>query len=785
MGGVLAGAVPHHARVGSSRHAPLPVRHVRPADRQARRGYHLRLPLAAGLAGLLALLVFAFVPSVSRAAGCPNEPARQGASAALPDCRAYEMVTPPVKNDAIIGKEFIGLGTYFSEDGNRLMAPTIQCFGEVGSCVGERGLEGTIYQFERGPAGWGSRAVSLPAPVFGVSSVWQADPDTGLALLSAPLPNGPDELYRVASDGSYEPIGPVSETLRYPGETREKGSLATADLSHVVIESNRAEWEFDKSEHETMYEYSGVGNVSPQLVGVTGPAGSTDLVSVCGTELFHAPASLSADGRTVYFEAQPCAGGTGVNAKTPVPAYELYARVDGSRTVKISERLPASCTTAPCLGSPPGDALFQGASSDGSRAFFLSTQQLTDDATEDTTSADSTHFGECPGTHGVGGCNLYESECPAHCEDPAKRRLIDVSAGDSSGGGPRVQGVTAMSPDGSHIYFVAKGVLSGEANSEGQRAESGAENLYLYDDAEPGHVTFITQLSPEDENEFHGLGERPNLTPDGRFLVFQSHRALTRDDTRGEGPTQVYRYDAQTRKLVRISVGQHGYDNNGNAGVGRAEIQSAAAGSDDGVGYPRMDPTMSNDGSFVFFESPVGLTPQALNDVRTASGGLANNVYEWHEGTVSLISDGRDTEASELGLLLIGASGSGADVFFKTADPLVPQDTDTQRDIYDAHICSAASPCPTPVTAPVPCVGEGCHSPAAPSAQPPAPATSTFTGPGDLTPPPLTVVPVHQTAAQLRAQKLTGALKACRKTRSKQRRAACEKRARRAYGRHT
>ncbi len=698
------------------------------------------------------------------------------------------MVTPPVKNDAVIGKEFIGLGTYFSEDGNRVMAPTVQCFGEVGSCVGERGLEGTIYQFERGAGGWGSRAFSLPASVFGMDSVWQGDPDTGLAWLSAPLPNGPDELYRVASDGSYEPIGPVSETLRYPGEAEVNYDIATSDLSHVVFFGTFKLWAFDKTEKNgVMYEYSGVGNASPQLVGVTGPAGSTDLIGVCGTELSLDATGLSADGRTVYFEAEPCkAGGTGVNAGTPVPAYELYARVDGSRTVKISERVPASCQTAACLSSLPRDAAFQGASSDGSRAFFTSTQQLTDDATEDTSSEDSARTGgQCHGTRGFGGCNLYESDCPAHCEDPAERRLVDVSAGDSSGGGPRVQGVTAMSPDGSHIYFVAKGVLSGEVNGEGQRAESGAENLYLYDDAEPGHVTFIAQLSAEDEGDRCCLGGA-NVTPDGRFLVFKSHRALTRDDTRGEGPNQVYRYDAQTRTLVRISVGQDGYDQDGNTGTGSAAIVSAVFGFDNGIGFPRMDPTMSNDGSYVFFESPVGLTPGALNDVRTPTGALANNVYEWHEGTVSLISDGKDTEASQLGPLLIGASGSGADVFFKTADPLAPQDTDTQRDFYDAHICSPASPCPTPTptTAPVPCVGEGCHSPATPSAQPAAPATSTFTGPGNLTPTPPTAA-VHRTAAQLRAQKLTGALKACRKTRSKQRRAACEKRARRAYGRHT
>jgi Tol biopolymer transport system component len=53
------------------------------------------------------------------------------------------------------------------------------------------------------------------------------------------------------------------------------------------------------------------------------------------------------------------------------------------------------------------------------------------------------------------------------------------------------------------------------------------------------------------------------VTPDGRFLVFTSHRALTADDTRGDGPAQVYEYDAQTGTLTRVSIGQDGYNENG------------------------------------------------------------------------------------------------------------------------------------------------------------------------------------------------------------------------------
>jgi hypothetical protein len=77
----------------------------------------------------------------------------------------------------------------------------------------------------------------------------------------------------------------------------------------------------------------------------------------------------------------------------------------------------------------------------------------------------------------------------------------------------------------------------------------------------------------------------------------------------------------------------------------------------------------------VFFESPAKLTPLALEDVE--------NIYEYHDGRVSLISDGQDESGYTK---LIGTDESGDDVFFDTADRLAPQDTDTLVDVYDARV---------------------------------------------------------------------------------------------------
>ncbi len=710
----------------------------------------------------------------------------------LPDGRGYEMVTPIHKNAALIGTPLVGLFTEASEDGKHVFASALQCFQNIESCNGTYLHEGASYEFARTNTGWITRPLSASASSFAVENTWAFGPNEGTALLSAQPPEGGSEtFYARQPGGTLQPIGPILEHQQ-PGHTLEinrEETIATRDLSHMVYQGAVSLWpSLDASATKSLYEYIGTGNTSPVLVGVSGGLGSTSLISNCtelggGTGLEDHLGGLSGDGRTVYFST--CGG-------------ELYARIDQERTDAISEPTANSaCKTAECLShtgpthtSQFRAAHFTSASDDGSHVVFTSTQQLTDSARQDPNATHSALGSGCEEITSGSGCNLYLSECPAHCENEAARQLIDVSAGDSSGGGPQVQGVLAASADGTHTYFVAKSVLTAAANSEGAVAHPGELNLYAFEH-QPGstenHTTFIGRLAETDKGEWEHGDVVANVTSDGRYLVFTSHRALTRDDTRLEGPAQVYRYDAETETLVRVSAGEEGYNDDGNAGSGDARIAEAFRTVNSSPA--RRDPTMSNDGAFVFFESPIALTKNALDDVASGSGNglLAENIYEYHNGEISLISDGKDTAETGkpyLGAVeLLGSDSSGANVFFTTTDQLVPQDTDTQRDIYDAHICTTSEPCISAAAETVVSCEEDCHPASETHNPPPLAASITFTGPGNLPVPTVKPAVKPKSKPLTRVQKLAKALKSCKKDKNKKKRSTCEKSAHKRFGR--
>jgi hypothetical protein len=667
--------------------------------------------LAHCLAALaIALLTPAATLASATGAGCPNH-ASPGFRSYLPDCRAYELVTPAYKEAMAVNSNG-GL----SHDGTRLIMRSYGSFAGVDSAP----IGGAIYMANRASTGW--HTTPLEAPLIATYPRFDGNASSYDLTRNLWAPTFPDQaaedIYVHEGDGTFIRVGPggppgaIEPRLNFVGASGDLSHLVFNDRAPLSVDSEVRLWSGDATRGEgqlSLYEYVGSGNVEPQLVGVSNEGvvakiGESRLISQCAT-IFGSPEgdvynAISQSGSTVFFTAMGFDAGRACqepSVEVEPAVNELYARVDASHTVAISEATSKDCGA--CVTTSPADALFRGASLDGSRVFFTTRQHLLLDAE-----------GE--------GEDLYEYDFEA----PEGKRVTLVSSGDAAGA--RVQGVARVSKDGSHVYFVAQGVLTGkEVNAYGQEAREGDENLYVSIQECPSgggscpeprqRLSFIGRLSAADSQDWAGSDQRPvQATPNGRFLVFQSAADLTPDDT--STVQQAFEYDAQTGSLVRVSRGVGGYNEDGNSSIYPATISSLAYNE---INHPESRfVAVSADGSYVFFTSADGLSPGTVIGQRS--------VYEYHAGEVSLISDGHDL--FEAGSTLLGTDESGQDVFFASGDPLVPQDADTQEDVYDARIAGGF---PAPLASPA-CSEDACQGPLAGALQPQAPATSFSEGEG-------------------------------------------------------
>jgi hypothetical protein len=799
---------------------------------------------------------------------CPNEAFRTGLAASLPDCRAYELVTPPYEDGA---PPSVLLAV--SPDGSHAIVQSIGNFGDAKAAPTDAG--GT-YELTRTATGWSEAGIDLPQSQFPFDEFYGASEDLNATLWrgrrSVQPVEAQDFYIRDAASGELRDLGPITNPEGTKNGLPGLGEPPTTDfdpiyqassrdLAHVLFaidsagsvakeESEPQLWPGDSTVTEvgsvantpSLYEYtaSGAEGAEPRLVGVEneGPLDGgphvnegADLVSQCGINLGTREGSggdgenaISENGTTVFFTARAATEGTGGehcnsrNEGTGPPVNELDARVGGEKTLRVSapsHPLAQGSGTGPeecdavCEAAGPELGIFQGASRDGSKVFFLTKQPL---------------LNEDEGATATGQ-DLYQAEIEGEGKNAKVARLVQVSHDPNAGQAAEVQGVTRISEDGSHVYFVARGVLTGK-NADGAEPESGANNLYVFErDARfpEGRTAFIATLSSETEAElikdeelcttlsgvpkeeceepFKAEYNRKNAsdeelwnidgdahaqaTPDGRFLVFSTATDLTAPEDTSE-VSQVFRYDAETGALVRVSIGQR-----------VAGECPATKKVEEPFGVEIGSPTagrpvaISADGSYVVFQSADGLTPGALNGqeespvvaIGEEQTYFANNVYEYHDGEVSLISNGQDISATidgdgESSVHVEGMTPSGADVFFTTADRLVPQDTDTEQDIYDARIGGGFPPPAVPTVCEETCQGS-------PGSQPlfGAPASATLSGAGNLTPPPA-IVPVAKPKLKplTRAQKLAKALRTCKKEKSKLKRLGCEKQAKQRYG---
>jgi hypothetical protein len=496
--------------------------------------------------------------------------------------------------------------------------------------------------------------------------------------------------------------------------------------------------------------------------------------------------AISADGSRIFFMspdpavAPPACEGEGATTSCPAQLYIRQLDGAGQPTVRWISRSEVPGQEATLTGP----ALFEGASTTGSRVFFRTDSPLTADDPDGTGSAPVT-----AGAANPESWDLYEDEVPSNAEgkpdgeDPGNGHLTRISAGPTGTGDCNVSaptdgglsageaaGLRFASADGSRLYFVCAGVLPGVptngaptdgtiTTAGGTPATASTRNLYYYDADKPlaerwefvarlptgeGYAECATSAAEAGQpfGGFNHFGQQFSVSrtncfkgsADGSFVTFMTPGRLVAGDP-DSSSVDIYAFDAESDRLIRIDAPQGGPGGTYACGGDGAFVTAPTAQCFADDGYSRAinmpntpllgvatEPESPGE-HVVFFESKSRLVAGDVND--------QYDVYEWRDGRLSLVSTG----TGDQGAYYVGNGASGRDVFIETTARLTWQDTDGVMDVYDARV-GGGIPEPPPGT---PCVALAGQCQPPPSSAPAASlaATNGFAGsPNQPTPKP-------------------------------------------------
>jgi hypothetical protein len=458
---------------------------------------------------------------------------RAGLSLHLPDCRAYEQVTPVNKEGA---QELFQYG--FTQNGNARV-------GEDGEHVMHTaflthyGSDAGPYLFDRTPAGWRLTAASpkLEAGVnrylptvfdsnltqFGFESTWQT------AENCAPCASPTVEFRAGPVGGPYVTVATVTRKQGGGGgwvaSSEDFGHLLLQIEDHVLLGSSTG-----TTSGSDLYEYAEGGLRQVNVLSGGGKIGS------CGAKIANGFAekkeghrqAVSRDGSRVFFEAVP-------GSECSMPAH-LYVRVDHSETRDLGVyRFGAANAqgTTLLLQGQGGELFLYDVEANSAKAipvktagngnvvvsdhfaaiYFASTEQLVPEApvVPDSETPDLYRYDIASGT---------------------LRYLVQVKHAARQ----------EPSPDGRYDYFLAAGVTglpAGVGSEEGQ--------LFRVDSVDSS-VACVSCASPSDPEPKLGInnedGSPINASPgvyesgDGSYAFFVTPSALVPEDQNGEVPAE-------------------------------------------------------------------------------------------------------------------------------------------------------------------------------------------------------------------------------------------------------
>ena len=730
----------------------------------------------------------------------------QGEAPVLADGRAYEMVSPPDKHGVSLEALTREGGLIeAASDGSGLAYIALGPIDE--NPQGNRSSQLTGLLARRSAGVWSTQDIATPhegvrglgpspseyKQFSGDLSRGVVEPEGATALSPQTSertpylredegPTCPGRTAVVARGNCYVPLvsaGNVAAGVKFGGSEVQPESFTggvefitgTAQMRQILLHSPSSLVEgFEGGGQESIYEWN-EGKLSAVSILPGGESSAAEGAAFAGNENRQVRGAIASDGARAFFAT--------------AERKRLYVRDLGRK-----ETLRVDSAEAGVKASE-GAATFQLASEDGSKVLFTDANRLTKDATAKEAAPD-----------------LYQCTIVIVSEKLACQ-LKDLSVDPHVGEAADVQGaVLGASQSGRYVYFAARGALTQGASSGSCPEASEGQCVNLYEaDTQTGDRRLVAVLAEADLPDWdagaggHDLGSMTSrVSANGRYVAFMSERSLTGFDNRDAKSNvpdeEVYLFDSETAALRCASCDPSGqrpvgeFDEGEFPGllVDRALLWGGHTLAGSIPGWTRINLSQAlhqarylSDQGRLLFNSPVGLV--------AGDGNATQDVYEYEpedvgscasaQGCVNLISSGSSSEETAL----LDASENGGDVFFLSAAQLSGADQDQAFDVYDAHICSEGGCPPQAIGAPPPCASvDACRAASTP--QPgafSAPASSTFSGVGNLTPPP-TSAPVKAKAKPTRAQQLAKALKACRKKKNRAKRLACERQAHKRYG---
>lgn len=554
---------------------------------------------------------------------CPNDATRTGLSALLPDCRAYELVTPADTNArAPLGVGFGG--TRFvtreaSPAGDRVSFHTEG--GVIPDFEGTGSLQGDPYLASRGPSGWmtasaGPNGGEATAPTLGSTS-----PDQGFSFWGA------------GGEGSAVIGGQITSYVRYPDghsalvgrgsiatDPRAQGKLISAGGTHIVFVSTQES-----------------GHTAVQLEPDAPPSGTQAIYDRTPDEVTHV-ISLLPGNETLKAGEDATYEGASANGRDVAFSIKstLYVRHDDTATYEVAK-----------------EATFAGVAEGGGRVFCLKGGNLFafDVATQETIAFSS--------SGDVTPVNVAAGGTAAYFVSPS------VLGGENPNQEEPIEGAE-------NLYLSREGAISfvGTVTERDVKGEAGETEQI------DGLGLWISAV------ELRGaFGKDPSrTTPDGGALLFSSRAKLGPYDP--QGPPEIYRYDAAAPSLECISCNPTA-EAPASGGASLQPIQQSQGMSEPFSTYAFVE-NLRSDGRRAFFQSTEPLVARDTDHRQDVYEWEAQGVGSCTRpgGCVFLVSSGQGSRDS----YLYAVSESGEDVFFTSSDLLVGADKDATSSIYDARV---------------------------------------------------------------------------------------------------